>query len=110
MGFKEELTNDLSTVFMNKDEFAEEIKFIPKANPSGFYLINGIFDREFFAVDPETDMPVISAQPNVRVKETDLQAAVKKYDTVEIRSIVYEIIRYETDGVGTIVLFIHATA
>lgn len=107
MGFKEELDNDLSTVFMNKDEFAEEIKFIPKANPSAFYLINGIFDKEFFAVDPETNAQVIATQPNVRVKEADLQAAVKPGDKVVIRSVTYEIVRPETDGVGTIVLFLH---
>lgn len=105
MGFKEDLETDLSGVFMNPDEFAEQIKIIPAAG--GDYFINGIFDKEFEAVDPDTSAEIISTQPNVRIKESDLTAAILAGDKVEIRSIIYKIIKPETDGVGTTTLFLH---
>lgn len=108
--FKEQLDQDLSAVFMNPDEFADQIKIIPLANPSGEYFINGIFDKEFFAVDPDTQADIISAQPNVRIKESDLQNPIEPGDKAVIKNITYGIIRPETDGVGTTTLFLHVTA
>jgi len=108
--FKSDLESDLSAVFMNPDEFAEQIKIIPLANPAGEYFINGIFDNEFQGVDPDTQAEIISTQPNVRVKESDLQAEIQPGDKAVIRNITYEIIKPETDGVGTAVLFLHVTS
>ncbi len=109
MGFKEELDADLTKVFMNADEFAEQITIIPVSNPGSPYNINGIFDAEFEGVDPDTQAEIISQQPNVRVKEADLQAPIEKGDKATIRGVTYEIIRPETDGVGTTILFLHET-
>ena len=105
--FKSDLDADLSDVFMNKDEFAEEVTYTPKAAPGSPYTINGIFDNEFESVDPDTNAPIISTQPNLRIKEADLQAPAAPGDLVTIRSIEYKVIEPETDGVGTTVLLLH---
>lgn len=109
MGFKEDLDADLSNVFMNPDEFAEQITIIPVSNPGSPYNINGIFDQEFEGVDPDTQAEIISQQPNVRIKEADLQNPIAKGDKAVIRGVTYDIIKPETDGVGTTVLFLHET-
>ena len=108
MTFKQDLTNDLTDVFFNKVEFAEDATTVTYHPASGSpYEVAVIFDREFESVDPNTEQAVISTQPVARINENDLVAEVKKGDKITVRGQKYLIIKPETDGVGTIFLFLN---
>ena len=103
--FNDQLKADLEETFFNPMEFAEPVIYKPASGSE--YTINGIFDKAFQSVDPNTEQPVISVQPNILLNENDLQAAVKTTDKIKIRNVLYEIIDVQPDGVGTTRLILH---
>jgi len=106
MGFTDDLETDLDQVFLNKDEFAEEITITPDSSGPPF-TTNAIFDREHEEIDPDTGVPVISEKPVVRIQEKDLPFPIEEDDEATVRTIVYKIIDIRPDGVGTTKLFLH---
>lgn len=103
--FSDALDADKKNNFFNNEEFAEQITYTPLSGSA--YQLNALFDNEFESVDPDTNQPVISTQPMIRVDTNDLQSTIKKGDKVTVRTIVYKIITDEPDGVGTVVLRLH---
>lgn len=105
--FKDQLKEDLENNFFNKEEFAEEITLIPLGATINQYAINAIFDNEFESVDPDTEAPILSTQPTLRINENDLAAALAPTDKLKIRNENFEIVSNRPDGVGTIILLLH---
>lgn len=104
--FTDQLENDLDKTFFNKEEFAEEVTITPwgDADP---YIIKAIFDNDYQAVDVDTNQPVSSTQPMIRIHESDLQAALNPRDKFTIRGKVYTITDKQPDGVGTIAILLN---
>jgi len=70
----------------------------------GSYLIDGIFDKLFEQVDPDTEIVVASQAPMFDVKTKDLKAEPVKGDKIKIKGIVYKVTDSQEDGVAAIKL------
>ena len=103
--FKDGLDSDLSNVFFNKDEFAEEITYNPFGGSP--YTVNAIFDDEFESVDPESDASILSTQPAILIKTADIIGGPNPKDKVTIRGTTYQFITDEQNGVGVTRLQLH---
>ncbi len=106
--FKQGLVNDLKNNHFNTKEFAEDIIWKRAADPGNPLTIPAIFDSEFESIDPETNQPVLSTQPTIRIDENQLSSfTIAPGDEFTIRSTEYTITQYQPDGVGTIILLLH---
>lgn len=103
--FNDQLKTDLRETFFNPEEFAEPVTFSPAAGLPR--IINGIFDNEYRSIDPATEQPIVSTQPNLLINENDLTAPLTQGDKFTIRGKVYKLIEPQTDGVGTIRILLH---
>lgn len=103
--FTDQLENDLDKVFFNKEEFAEEVTITPYGGAP--YTIRAIFDNDYQTVDVETQQPVTSQQPAIRIHDTDLQSALNPADQFTIRGKNYTITDRQPDGVGTILILLN---
>lgn len=104
--FTEALDDDLDNNFFNPEEFAEPVTVAP-AGGGAPYEINGIFDQEYESVQPDSDADILSVHPAIRVKTDDIPVALAPGSRFTIRTIEYEIITREPDGVGTTIYVLH---
>jgi hypothetical protein len=85
--------------------FGEDVIYVSDGgSPVTF---TAIFDNEFQTVDPQTGALVISTQPVIGVKSTDLPDEPSKEDRVTIRGVEYRIIDHQPDGQAGTRLFLH---
>jgi hypothetical protein len=107
--FKDDLEPDIEKVFINKDEFAEEVTYQPAGG--GSFLLSAIFDREHQEItDLGTEAQITSAHPMLTIQESKLPPASlppAAGDTVIVRTKTYTVIRPRTDGTGIIFLDLH---
>ena len=121
MTFKTDMDADLDNVFINPDEFAVKCIYKPTGGSPANFNINGIFDREYEAVEVDAETPVTSTHPAIRVKENDLiiplardpidgdkiQVNDPEGDIVGTKNGEYSVIDFQPDGVGTTILLLH---
>ena len=100
--FRERVNNILC--HSNK-AFGECIQYYPKTG--GTYSIQGIFNNEHEAIDPETEQLVSSQQPVLGVNLNDLDFEMKVSDQVKIRNLMFRVIEVREDGQGGAQLLLH---
>lgn len=64
--------------------------------------IKGVFDNSFVDVEG-----IVSLKPTLRINLQDLSASPAKGDTVEINSVVYNVLESREDGFGGSTLILH---
>lgn len=69
--------------------------------------INAVFDRDYQAVDPDTERVISSNQPMIGVRLRDLPAKPCKGDHVVIGEEEFKVIDSQEDGQGGASLFLH---
>lgn len=91
-------------VFFDTDDFAVASSYTPSGGSAS--TVNGIFDNEFFEVDPLTGLGVVSAQPRFLCATADLPGAAAGGDAITISAVAYtvRVIQAEGTGVTTLVL------
>lgn len=72
--------------------------------------INGVFDKNEQAVDPQTGAPVDSFQPTFGIRLADLPAEPASGDTIVIATVTYRILASEEDGQGGSRLILNRTS
>ena len=107
MSFKSELDDDLSSVFLNNKEFAESVLVTPKSGSPVPYNIDGIFDEAYELVDPGSEANVSAVRPVLQVKSTVTTLTIVQEDTVNIRTVDYQVTDVQPDGVGILLLILN---
>lgn len=65
------------------------------------YTVDGIFDAQSVQVDPDTGVQVISNEPMMSFKVSDLTQLLDNRDRIVIRGVTYTVKEPEFDGQGT---------
>ena len=91
-------------VFFDTDDFATASSYTPTGGSAS--TVNGIFDNEFFEVDPLSGVGVVSAQPRFICATADLPSGTASGDALSIGSTAHtvRVIQPEGTGVTTLVL------
>ena len=91
-------------VFFYTDDFATTASYTPSGGSAS--TVNGIFDNEFFEVDPLSGVGVVSAQPRLFCTTADLPSGAASGDAITIDGTAYtvRVIQPEGTGVTTLVL------
>ena len=91
-------------VFFDTDDFATASSYTPTGGSAS--TVNGIFDNEFFEVDPLSGVGVVSAQPRFICAMADLPSGAVSGDAITVDSTAYtvRVIQPEGTGVTTLVL------
>lgn len=90
------------------DAFGEGAEQVTYTHLNGTpYAVNGIFEAESLQVDPESRMRVVSNQPVMSFKLSDLTEEPGNGDTIEIRGRTYTVVEPTFDGQGTVTLRLH---
>lgn len=69
--------------------------------------INGVFNRQFVEIDPNTGQAIATNQPNLLVRLADLSSAPTLADTVTVNGVSYKVIDSQEDGEGGSLLLLH---
>ena len=91
-------------VFFDTDDFATASSYTPSGGSAS--TVNGIFDNEFFEVDPLSGVGVVSAQPRFICTTADLPSGAAAGDAITVDGTAYtvRVIQPEGTGVTTLVL------
>lgn len=86
--------------------FGEDVKFLPDGG--GIYIVKGIFNNEYQAVDLDLRQVVSDNQPTlgINLNDIDFEFKAKECD-VEIRGLRFRIIDKREDGQGGALLMLH---
>jgi len=70
--------------------------------PAGLSVlsIQAIFDEAYEAIDPQTGASIISTQPMIRVRLSDLPRSPGRGDQATIKGTLYRVNTFEPDGGG----------
>lgn len=66
------------------------------------YTLNGIFEAESIETDPDTGAQIISNNPQVAFRLSEMQAMPENGDTVTVRGVNYKVKEPILDGQGTV--------
>lgn len=102
--FSLSLERDMDAVFFNIGEFAESIPYSHKNGPSVTY--SAIFDDPTASAGLISEVEVLAWRPQLRLKESALRMPPSKGDTCMVRGARYRTIEYNSDGVGTILIYL----
>lgn len=100
--FRERVDKLLNVATRN---FGEDVTLLPKSG--GRYIIKGIFDNEYEAIDPDTEQLISSQQPILGINLHGLKKDPNAGDQVKIRNLFYNIIEVREDGHGGATLYLH---
>ena len=91
-------------IFFDTDDFAVASTYTPSGGSAS--TVNGIFDNEFFEVDPISGVGVVSSQPRFHCASADLPGAAAQGDAITISGTAYtvKVIQAEGTGVTTLVV------
>ena len=91
-------------VFFDTDDFAAASNYTPLGGSAS--TVNGIFDNEYFEVDPLSGVGVVSAQPRFVCTTADLPSGAASGDAITIDGTAYtvRVIQPEGTGVTSLVL------
>lgn len=78
--------------------FGEPIEYRPAKG--GSFKLKAVFDREFLAIDPNTEATVSSNNPAVGIRLADLPVVPKQGDKVKIENEIFKIEDSVEDGQG----------
>lgn len=78
--------------------FGEECKFFPKEG--GVFLLSGIFDNTYEAIDAETEHVISGNQPALGINLNDVKFKLKQGCEVELRNLRFKISDVQEDGQG----------
>ncbi len=85
--------------------FGEDVVWMP--TNGGRYVIKGIFDHEYEAIDPDTEQVISSQIPALGVNLHSLNGRVKEGDRFKIRNLNYKAYEIREDGQGGATVFLH---
>lgn len=86
--------------------FGEDCSYYPP-DRNGSFLIRGVFDNNYQAVDPDTEQVISANQPVLGVNLFDLDFEMKIKGKVKIRNLTYIINEIREDGQGGAKLILH---
>lgn len=86
-----------SVLKKSMDTFGEECKFFPKEG--GCFVVNGIFDNTYEAIDPDTEQVLSGNQPALGINLNDVSFKLKGSE-VELRNVRFKISDVQEDGQG----------
>ena len=89
----------------SKSAFGESATLFPLSG--GEYPIEGIFDNEYQAVDPDTEQVISGNHPVFGINLFDFDFEIKNKDKLKIRNLFYTIYDVREDGQGGASLLIH---
>jgi len=70
------------------------------------YLVDGIFDSASIQVDPDTGVPIISNDPQISFRVSNLLKLLHNGDRVIIRGVAYQVKEPVYDGQGTVTVML----
>jgi len=103
--FMSQLETDLQDVFLNLEEFGEEVVF-HRAGTADL-VIRALFDTPARLADPDTENSVVAVEPRLIVRSSDIPWPVSRADTVTVRGKVYRISRWVDEKLGHAELYLH---
>ncbi len=83
----------------------EEVVYTPAGGSP--IPVDGIYDEDYVAVDPESGLEVSSAQPNIFLRRADLSADPGKNDVVTLRGRTFKVIDWHPDSEGGGIAVLH---
>lgn len=86
--------------------FGESCLYYPP-DRNGSYTLQGIFDNDYQAIDPDTEQVISANQPVLGVNLFDLSFEIKKNGKIKLRNILYKIYEVREDGQGGASLLMH---
>ena len=89
-------------MFFDTDDFATASSYTPSGGSAS--TINGIFDNEFFEVDPPSGVGVVSAQPRFICTTADLPSGAAAGDAIMVGSAAYTVRVIQPEGTGVTTL------
>jgi hypothetical protein len=105
--FMTQLDADLLGNHLNLNEFGEEVIYTPKSTGVPLTL-QALFDEPDVAVQPDTEVAIISKQPQITIREIDLPGErPKKGDQVSVRGKLYKVVDDLSDKLGIIEVLLH---
>lgn len=87
------------------DCLGEKVEY--RSCKGGIETIDAVFDRDYVAVDPDTERVISSNSPMIGVRLRDLPSKPVKGDIVVIGSEEFQVIDSREDGQGGAALFLH---
>lgn len=105
MIFKDQVNGLLSVA---TSVFGESVEYWPLEG--GRYVITAIFDREYEAIDPDTQVVVSSSAPRIGINLNELNIKPDKGDKVLIQGEIFTVYDSQEDGQGGATLFLHKLA
>ena len=89
-------------VFFDTDDFATASSYTPSGGLAS--TVNGIFDNEFFEIDPLSGVGVVSAQPRLVCTTADLPSGAASGDAITIDGTAYTVRVIQPEGTGVTTL------
>ena len=97
---------DLDNVFFgNEFEFAENASYEHKNGIT--FVVKGIFDNEYTALDVESGAEIMSSTPVFWMQTSKFKEVPKAGDKMVIRGIRFKVTDSQPDGTGVSMLFLH---
>lgn len=95
---------DLLNVFFNKKEFAIAVAYTHVTGEIKSY--SGIFDEPYAGMGPGSELQVMSATPQVRIRQSELARYPAKGDKCAIKGVVFVVDSARPDGLGVVTIFL----
>jgi hypothetical protein len=86
--------------------FGEDVVYTPQGGSAA--TVSGIFNAQTYVI--EQGVPVLSYQPSLGLKVSDLASNPRIGDSVSVRSVSYKVVSVDVDGEGGAVLSLQKTA
>lgn len=90
-----------------QNAFSEKEGVLYKLKGGADILIQGIFDKNYISIDPDTGATISSTTPVLGIVASDLPRLPDEGDRVVIRTITYKVMEYQPDSEGMIKLILH---
>lgn len=92
--------------FAHRDAAGQSlVQYLPKGGAA--YAIEATFDKSHMSVDPSTGAQVSSTNPLLGVQLSQLQAAPRKGDRVNVGGVIYTVADFQPDGTAGAILELH---
>lgn len=98
MTLRERIVDDIKTVFMNSEQFADDF-----VNNRTGLTISALFDKEFIAIIEDVE----SAAPAITCADSDVPGVLHNDTFTEVSTlVVYKVIGKQPDGTGLTLLLL----
>jgi len=96
-------TDTERAIFFDADDFGVAASFTPSGGAAA--TVNGIFDKDYIAVDAGGSVPVALEEPKFICKTSDVSTAAEG-DAIVINTVNYTVKVVENDGQGVTTLIL----